>query len=137
MKRITRTKTLLVILVESLLLISLTACTGGSSLEVSTEWEIVTEGLAFNRGTIAVPAGAQVVIQLKNSDNYTHYFGVYRSEDSEQALAGPTELPANTTKEFSFTAPKETGRYYFRDYTYPNKMEGIMLVSDKNEVDLD
>jgi len=137
MKRITRTKTLLIILVESLLLISLTACTGGSSLEVSTEWEIVTEGLAFNRGTIAVPAGAQVVIQLKNSDNYTHYFGVYRSEDSEQALAGPTELPANTTKEFTFSSPEETGRYHFRDHTYPNKMKGIMIVSDKDEVDID
>ena len=137
MKSAQRTRTLLLVLVVTLSLISVTACTGGSSIEVSTEWEIVTEGLAFNRGTIAVPAGAQVVIQLKNSDNYTHYFGVYRSEDSEQALAGPTELPANTTKEFTFSSPEETGRYHFRDHTYPNKMKGIMIVSDKDEVDID
>jgi len=137
MKKIPRTKTLLIVTVVSLLLVSLTACTGGSSLEVSTEWEIVTEGLAFNRGTIAVPSGAQVVIQLKNSDNYTHYFGVYRTEDSEQALAGPTELPANTIKKFSFTAPEETGLYYFRDHTYPNKMKGIIIVSDKDKVEID
>jgi hypothetical protein len=103
---------------------------------VSSEWEIVTEGLAFNRGTIAVPAGAQVVVQLQNADNYTHYFGLYRSEDSEQPLAGPTELPANTTKQFRFTAPEETGRYFFRDHTYPNKMEGIMIVSDKDDVEI-
>ncbi|MCF7914426.1 MAG: hypothetical protein K9L66_04600 [Spirochaetaceae bacterium] len=136
MKRILRTKTLLIVTVVSLLLISLTACTGGSSLEVSAEWEIVTEGLAFNRGTIAVPPGEQIVIQLKNSDNYTHYFGVYRTEGSEQAMAGPTELPANTSKEFSFTAPEETGVYYFRDHTYPTKMNGVMIVSDKDEVEI-
>ncbi|MDZ7793854.1 MAG: hypothetical protein U5P10_09250 [Spirochaetia bacterium] len=88
MKSAQRTRTLLlIIVVVTLSLISLSACTGGSRIEVSTEWEIVTEGLAFNRGMIAVPAGEQVVIQLKNSDNYTHYFGVYRTEDSEQALA--------------------------------------------------
>ncbi len=129
-------KTVLV-LAALVLLTALSGCTGGESIEVSSEWEIVMEGLAFNRGTIAVPAGEEVALRLQNADNYTHHFAVYRQEGDEQAIVGPIEVPAHTIKEFVFTSPKETGRYHYRDDGFPQKMTGVLIVSDENEVSLD
>ena len=124
--------------VTALLLMGLTACSGGGqSIEVSAEWEIVMEGLAFNRGTVAVPAGEEIVLHLKNNDTYTHYFALYMQEGAEKPFAGPIEVPAHTRKEFSFTSPAETGRYYYRDAMYSNKMKGLLIVSDQAEVPLD
>lgn len=118
-----------------LLLVGVTACSGGDqSIKVSTEWEIVMEGLAFNRGTVAVPPGEEVVLHLKNNDTYTHYFALYMQEDAQKPFAGPIEVPAHTRKEFSFTSPAATGRYYYRDAMYSNKMKGILIVSDRDEV---
>lgn len=127
----------LIMVTAALLLSVLVGCTGGETIEVKSEWEIVMEGLAFNRGTVAVPAGQKVVLHLKNTDTYTHHFAVYRQEGEQAALAGPVEVPAHTIKEFSFTTPAQTGAYYYRDDEYPHKMTGVMVVSDESEVSID
>lgn len=130
-------RSLLIVIIIALLLTTFASCTGGETIEVKSEWEIVMEGLAFNRGTVAVPAGQEVVLHLKNTDTYTHHFAVYRQEGDQAALAGPVEVPAHTIKEFSFTAPAQTGAYYYRDDEYPHKMTGVMVVSDESEVSID
>ena len=130
-------RSLLIVLAAVLLLAVFAGCTGGETIEVKSEWEIVMEGLAFNRGTVAVPAAQEVVIHLKNSDTYTHHFAVYRQEGGQTAIAGPVEVPAHTIKEFSFTTPEQTGSYYYRDDEYPHKMTGVMIVSDESEVSID
>ncbi len=132
-----KSRSLLIVLTAALLLVFTVGCTGGETIEVKSEWEIVMEGLAFNRGTVAVPAGQAVVIHLKNSDTYTHHFAVYRQEGDQEAIAGPVEVPAHTIKEFSFTTPEQTGAYYYRDDEYPHKMTGVMRVSDESEVSID
>ncbi len=127
----------IIVFTAALLLAVFVGCSGGETIEVKSEWEIVMEGLAFNRGTVAVPAAQEVVIRLKNTDTYTHNFAVYRQEGGQAAIAGPVEIPAHTIKEFSFTTPEQPGSYFYRDDEYPHKMTGVMIVSDESEVSLD
>ena len=114
------------------------SCSGsGDSIEVRSEWQLNMEGLAFNREVIAVPAGEEIVLTLKNTDTYTHNFSVYATEAAETVIVEGTEVPAHTTKEYRFTAPTETGRYHFQNDAYAHKMNGTFIVSDQTEVRLD
>jgi plastocyanin len=118
--------------------LALTACTGArESIEVRNEWQLVLEGLAFNRNVIAVPAGEEVVLSLKNTDTYTHDFTVYTSAEAEEVLLEGIEVQAHTTKEYRFTAPQETGRYHFQNDFYAHKMKGTFIVSDQERVKLE
>jgi plastocyanin len=123
--------------VLALLAGGVTACTGEQeSIKVRSELQLVLEGLAFNRSVIAVPAGEEVVISLKNTDTYTHDFTVYASEKAKRVILEGVEIPAHTTKEYRFTAPAEPGRYHFQNDFYAHKMKGIFIVSDKERVQL-
>jgi plastocyanin len=119
------------------LMLSIASCTGAQeSIGVRAEWQLNMEGLAFNRNVIAVPAGEQVVLTLKNTDTYTHDFSVYATEKAEKVILEGIEVPAHTTKEYRFTAPSEPGRYHFRNDFYAHKMKGTFIVSTEEQVEL-
>ena len=126
---------ILVILIFVMPVLLLSSCGDGrKTVEVSSEIFVQMEGLAFNRRVIAVPAGERVVLRLKNTETYTHYFTVYETEKAENVIIEKKAIPAHTTTEYEFTAPEKTGRYYFQDDMFPSKMNGIFIVSDKKEV---
>ncbi len=114
------------------------SCSGSEeSIEVRSEWQLNMEGLAFNRDVIAVPAGKDIVLTLKNTDTYRHDFTIYATEAAERVMFEGLEVPAHTTKEYRFTAPKETGHYYFQNDAYAHKMNGTFIVSDQTVVRLE
>jgi glucose/arabinose dehydrogenase/plastocyanin len=94
----------------------------------ATTVNIAADNLAFDTGTITVPAGAEVTMVFDNQDDgVPHNVAVYDSPlRSESIFVGEViDGPAEIT--YTFTAPEEPGTYYFQCDIHPD-MNGEFIV---------
>jgi hypothetical protein len=105
------------------------ASSSPSASPASVVIDLTSQNLVFDKTTITVPAGADVTIHFNNQDagifnNFSVYF--------DQAATNPIFVgdavigPGNAT--YSFSAPDQTGTYFFRSDGYPNSMTGEFIV---------
>lgn len=99
--------------------------TGGTPETVS----LVAQGMAFDKNTITVPAGAIVTIDFDNKDSVPHNFALYANSSAPPpAIFQGTPITASTTT-YKFTAPTTTGTYFFRCDLHPFTMTGSFIVT--------
>jgi plastocyanin len=92
--------------------------------------DLVARDMAFDKETIAVPAGSEVYINFDNQDEgVSHNFALYSSPDAQTALfvGGAIQGPAKTT--YRFPAGSRAGSYYFRCDNHPVAMNGVFVVT--------
>jgi plastocyanin len=91
---------------------------------------LTAEGMAFDRKEITVPAGAPVEMTFENRDNgVPHNFALYRDASASEAFfrGGVIEGPRTVT--YSFSAPPEAGRFFFRCDVHPKQMTGTFVTT--------
>jgi cytochrome c oxidase subunit 2 len=91
--------------------------------------ELVAQNIAFDKSTITVPAGVEVMINFDNKDNgVPHNFAVYKTSAAQdkifsgQIITGPKRIT------YTFTAPETKGNYFFRCDVHPTLMTGMFIV---------
>lgn len=105
---------------------NMTAVRSGSQ---SAAVDLAAENIAFDKGTITVPAGAKVAINFNNKDSgVPHNFAVYTDSSANTAIFKGNIItgPARTT--YTFTAPDKPGTYFFRCDLHPVQMTGQFVV---------
>lgn len=90
---------------------------------------LIAQGMAFDKNTITVPAGASVIINFNNKDNIPHNFAIYTNSSARppaiyqgQIITGPATIT------YTFTAPSAPGTYFFRCDVHPTLMTGTFIV---------
>jgi plastocyanin len=92
---------------------------------------IVTEDLTFDTEELEVAAGEEVSYTLENNDGVVHNFAVYEDQDaSGDALYTSPDAAANSSVEFTFTAPEDPGDYSFICDYHPTTMVGTLVVAE-------
>jgi plastocyanin len=98
---------------------------GGATVEPST---VVASGLAFDTGTLTIPAGTPTTLQFENKDAGTpHDIAIYPSESDLSTPLFRGEIvtgPATTTYHIP---PLQPGSYYFHCDVHPT-MNGSVKV---------
>ena len=87
--------------------------------------------LTFNTTTLAAPAGAPVTVTYTNDEvGVPHNWHLFNGPDSNaptlaatQIMPGPAAVDA-----VSFTAPTQTGNYFFWCDVHPTIMTGTFMV---------
>ena len=108
-------KLALVVLMAFGLALTLAACSGGPSINVT-----LTD-FAYSPTTFTVPAGAQVTLHARNNGTVEHEFAIMKKGTSVTPPFGDKdegniyweldEIQAGSTKSATFTAPSEPGDY--------------------------
>ena len=81
--------------------------TAGGSATVA----LTAQGLAFDKSSITVPAGAQVTVTFNNMDaGVPHNFAVYTDASASTAIFTGPVVTGPTTTTYTFTAPSTPGR---------------------------
>jgi heme/copper-type cytochrome/quinol oxidase subunit 2 len=95
---------------------------------------LIAKNIAFDKSTITVSAGAEVMIDFDNQDaGIPHNFAVYQSGSKAsgtasglifagQIITGPNKIT------YTFTAPTTPGNYFFRCDVHPTIMTGTFVV---------
>ena len=124
------------------LLVSLAACTSSSSsiptqttpppagISKSITIDISAENIAFNKGTITVPAGADVTIVFNNKDRVPHNVAVYETQVATRSIFVGEVFTGLKTVNYRFTAPSTPGTYFFRCDVHPGSMTGDFIVTN-------
>lgn len=87
------------------------------------------ERIAFDTESLVASSGTEVRIRFTTHDQVPHNFALYRSEDArEEIFVGDTITGPDETTNYLFTAPSETGAYFFRCDVHPNQMTGTFTV---------
>jgi plastocyanin len=103
-----------------------TTTTTGQGVTVN----LIASGMAFNMGTITVPAGVPVTVNFNNQDNGTaHNFSVYTNSSAATSLFVGTAVTGPATTTYKFTAPITPGSYFFRCDIHPTVMTGTFVVT--------
>ena len=90
---------------------------------------LVAENIAFDKGTITVPAGAQVTLNFDNRDSgIPHNFAVYTDANASTPVFVGDTITGPATITYTFTAPPAPGTYFFRCDTHPTNMTGTFIV---------
>lgn len=90
---------------------------------------LMAKNIAFNKSTIAVPAGANVTIYFDNQDSETpHNFAVYDSPSAAQTIFQGKIITGPAKAIYTFTAPDQPGNYFFRCDVHPTQMTGRFVV---------
>lgn len=123
------------------LLVSLIACTSSSSptptpttpppagTGESVTINISAENIAFDKGTITVPAGADVTVVFNNKDRVPHNLAVYETKAATKAIFVGEVFTGPKTINYRFTAPSTPGTYFFRCDVHPATMTGDFIVT--------
>lgn len=91
--------------------------------------ELTASQMAFDKGTIAVPAGGYVTVHFSNQDSGTqHNFAVYDSPSAQAVLFQGATITGQATADYSFFAPTAPGSYFFRCDVHPTTMTGAFVV---------
>lgn len=91
--------------------------------------DLEAQHTAFDKTTITVPAGVEVMIEFSNEDKgVPHNFALYKtSAATEKIFSGPMIVGPNKTT-YTFTAPTAPGTYFFRCDAHPDAMTGTFIV---------
>lgn len=91
---------------------------------------LTAEGMAFDKKEIIVQAGSPVEMTFNNRDTgIPHNFALYRDSSATEKffageiVTGPKEVM------YSFTAPAEKGRFFFRCDVHPKMMTGAFVTT--------
>ncbi len=90
---------------------------------------ISAENIAFDKGTITVPAGADVTVVFNNKDRVPHNVAVYETRAATKAIFVGDVFTGPKTINYRFTAPSTPGTYFFRCDVHPATMTGDFVVS--------
>ncbi|MFC1964671.1 plastocyanin/azurin family copper-binding protein [Chloroflexota bacterium] len=90
---------------------------------------ISAENIAFDKGTITVPAGADVTIVFDNKNRVPHNVAFYETEAAANAIFVGEVIPSPKTISYRFTAPSTPGIYFFRCDPHRSRMTGDFVVT--------
>jgi len=84
--------------------------------------------MAFDKKTITVYAGSNVIINFENRDSVNHNFALYLNTGAPEPpiFRGQTIGQGSTT--YRFLAPVAPGIYFFRCDVHPPTMTGMFVV---------
>lgn len=89
---------------------------------------IAARGFSFSMKTITVPAGAEVTVNFENRDDgVPHNVAVYTDASAGEAIFVGEIITGPAQATYTFTAPAEPGRYFFRCDVHPS-MNGDFVV---------
>lgn len=100
------------------LTVSLTACSSAPARSV----EIGMKDGRFTTAAVTVKAGEQIKFVLKNDDVIDHEF------ESDDAKIEEVTIPAGKSREVTWKAPAEAGKYEFICDAPGHDMEGDIVV---------
>jgi plastocyanin len=91
--------------------------------------DLVAKNIAFDKGTITVPAGAQVTVNFDNQDSgVPHNFSVYTDSSAKQSIFVGQIITGPQKTTYTFEAPPTPGTYFFRCDVHPSQMTGTFIV---------
>jgi plastocyanin len=100
--------------------------TGGTPVTIN----LVAQGMAFDKKTITVPAGASVTINFNNKDTVRHNFALYNNSSAiPPAIFQGTIITGPAITVYTFKAPTTPGTYFFRCDLHPTIMTGSFIVT--------
>ncbi len=89
--------------------------------------QLSAENAQFDKNSIAVQKGSQVVIEFTNNDPAPHNFAAYTSEAATENIFVGEVITGPKTVRYEFQAPSESGTYFFRCDVHPD-MNGQLVV---------
>ena len=104
---------------------------GASSAPAGTHVmiDLVAQNMAFDKSTIAVPAGVTVMISFDNRDKgIPHNFSAYKTPAAAETIFVGKIITGPERITYTFTAPKTPGSYFFRCDVHPTTMTGTFVV---------
>jgi plastocyanin len=98
--------------------------------------ELTAAKMTFNKPVITVPAGADIVVNFHNLEpsgssqvtGMAHNFGVYDSPAAHTKIFSGAIITGGQNITYRFTAPAESGTYFFRCDVHPLLMNGTFIV---------
>ena len=146
MKKLSAIKILLPIIVLGILIILL-GCTSSpsptpaptpsqpptttpSSSQTTVTINLTAQGMAFDRKTISVSAGADVTVIFENKDKVPHNLAVYTDKSAAKGIFVGEVITGPKTITYRFTAPATPGTYFFRCDVHPATMIGDFIVTN-------
>jgi plastocyanin len=91
---------------------------------------LAAEGMAFDTKEISVPAGSTVEMTFENRDTGTpHNFALYRDASATEKFFAGKVITGPKTVTYTFTAPAEKGRFFFRCDVHPKMMTGAFITT--------
>jgi plastocyanin len=103
-----------------------TATSGGQTVAVA----LTAQNIAFDKSTITVPAGSNVVMTFNNQDTgVPHNFALYTDSTAKTRIFAGGFVTGPATVTYTFTAPAQPGTYFFRCDVHPTVMTGSFVVT--------
>ena len=94
----------------------------------TTQLTLVAKNYAFDRTSIAVPAGSKVQLVLDNQDSgVPHNIAIYTSSAATTVIFKGEIITGPMKTTYTFDAPATPGTYYFRCDVHPS-MNGQFIV---------
>ncbi len=111
--------------------------TGQFVVVPAVAFDMTARQMAFDVGTITVPAGAFVRIHFSNEDDgVPHNVAVYDSAAATTTYFQGQQITGVQTADYTFFAPAQPGTYFFRCDVHPETMNGDFFVAPAVVVDL-
>ena len=87
--------------------------------------------LTFDTTTLSAPAGAQVTLTYTNDSPISHNWHGFNGPDSSSGTLAATQIIAGpgASDSVTFTAPTQTGNYFFWCDVHPTIMTGTLVVN--------
>jgi cytochrome c oxidase subunit II len=91
--------------------------------------DLMAQNIMFDKSTITVPAGAEVMINFDNKDaGVPHNFALYTDSSATTLIFRGNIITGPKTITYTFTAPATPGNYFFRCDVHPTMMTGTLVV---------
>lgn len=104
---------------------SATATPSGKQIMI----DLTAQNIAFDKSTITVGAGDEVMINFDNKDNNVpHNFSVYTDSTATKLIFQGEIITGPKTISYTFVAPNTPGNYFFRCDVHPTMMTGTFIV---------
>jgi outer membrane protein assembly factor BamB len=102
----------------------------GEVVDGVVELELITpEGSTFDRDTLTVPAGAEVVVTYDNRSDVPHNVVFFAGADASAPVLARSDVEVGPTVQIlTFTAPDAPGEYLFHCDPHPTLMAGTLVV---------
>ncbi len=114
-----------------------TMMTGQFVVVPAVAFDMTARQMAFDVGTITVPAGAFVRIHFSNEDDgVPHNVAVYDSAAATTTFFKGQQITGVQTADYTFFAPAQPGTYFFRCDVHPQTMNGDFFVAPAVVVNL-
>lgn len=92
--------------------------------------DLVAQNFVFDKNTLTVPVGAEVIINFDNKDNgVPHNFAAYTDSSATISIYIGQIINGPQTITYTFTAPATPGKYFFRCDAHPTTMTGTLVVN--------